>query len=155
MANHLGLDYIRTTRPPTPVIYDNKEEFKIGGSKIVLQGKTDKVTVVAAGITLHEAIKVAKELGNTRVIDAYSVKPIDAKTIIESAKETGGKIITVEDHRPEGGLGSAVLEAVADQGFRVFQLAVNKIPGSGKMAELLAYEEIDSAAIAKMVKSVR
>jgi transketolase len=154
MAAHEGLDYIRTTRPPTPVIYDNNEEFTLGGSKVVLQSQADKVTVVAAGITLHEALKAAKELGNVRVIDAYSVKPIDAKTITASAKATGGKIVTVEDHRPEGGLGAAVLEAVADQGFKVYQLAVTKIPGSGKMAELLAYEEIDSAAITKLIKTI-
>ncbi len=154
MAKHEGLDYIRTTRPPTPVIYANDEEFMLGGSKVVLQGKNDRVTVVAAGITVHEALKAAKEMGNVRVIDAYSVKPLDSKTIIASAKATGGKIVTVEDHRIEGGLGASVLEAVADQGFKVCQLAVNKIPGSGKMAELLAYEQIDSAAIVKLLKSI-
>jgi transketolase len=154
MAKHEGLDYIRTTRPPTPVIYDNAAEFSLGGSKIVTQGKNDKITVVAAGITLHEALKAAKELGNVRVIDAYSVKPIDKKTIVESARATGGKILVVEDHWIEGGLGAAVLEAVADQGFKIYQLAVTKIPGSGKGNELLSYEEIDSAAIVKMVKSV-
>lgn len=154
MVKHEGLDYLRTSRPPTPVIYDNNEEFPIGGSKILRQSPTDKVTVVAAGITLFEALKAADELGNIRVIDAYSVKPIDKAGLIAAGKATQGKIVVVEDHRVEGGLGSAVIEAVSKEGFKVYQLGVTKIPGSGKMTELMKYVGIDAEAIRKMVKSI-
>lgn len=157
MANHQGLDYLRTTRPPTPVIYQNSEEFSIGGSKILLSSPTDRVTVVAAGITLHQALiaadKLEKEKINVRLIDAYSVKPLDAAAIKQAAQATG-KIITVEDHRIEGGLGDAVSEAVSPLGISLYRLAVTKIPGSGKADELLAYENISANAIARMVKSI-
>lgn len=154
MAQHEGLDYIRTSRPATPVIYDNSEQFLIGGSKILRESPSDRVTIVAAGITVHEALKTAAEIGKIKVIDAYSVKPIDKQGLIDAGKATGGKIITVEDHRVEGGLGSAVLEAVGQEGFKVYQLGVTKIPGSGKMTDLMKWEEIDSEAIGKMVKSI-
>ena len=154
MVKHKGLDYLRTSRPATAVIYDNSEEFPLGGSKILRQSPFDKVTVVTAGITVFEALKASDELGNVRVIDAYSVKPIDKAGLIKAGKATNGKIMVVEDHRVEGGLGSAVLEAVAQEGFKVYQLGVTKIPGSGKMAELLKWEEIDAEAIGKMVKSL-
>lgn len=143
-----GIVYLRTSRPETPILYDEKETFVIGGSK-TFSAKDEKVTVVAAGITLHEALKVQKELP-IRVIDAYSIKPIDVKTLQKAAAETKA-IIVVEDHYPEGGLGEAVQSALAS---RVHHLAVRKTPRSGKMAELLAYEEIDAAAIIKKVKEV-
>ena len=119
MVDRPGIVYIRTTRGETPVIYDPDEMFPIGGSKIVRSSPADAVTLIGAGITLHEAITAADRLAAdgiaARVIDLYSIKPIDAATIVASARETG-RIVTVEDHRPEGGLGEAVLAALADEG---------------------------------------
>jgi len=129
-------------------LYDEKENFEIGGSK-VFSVENEQVTVVAAGITLHEALKAQQEVP-IRVIDAYSIKPIDVATLKKAAAETKA-IIVVEDHYPEGGLGEAVQSVLAS---RVHHLAVRKTPRSGKMAELLAYEEIDAAAIIKKVKEV-
>lgn len=154
MAAHVGLDYLRTTRPATPVIYKNDTAFTLGGSQVLKQSPADKITVVAAGITVHEALKAHEQAGNFTLIDAYSIKPIDAKTIITSAQKTGGKILVVEDHRIEGGLGGAVLEAVAAQGFKVYQLAVTKIPGSGKGSVLLADQGIDAKAILAKIKTI-
>jgi len=126
-----------------------------GGSKVVRGGgKDDRVAVVAAGITVHEALKAADTLAeegiSVRVIDAYSVKPIDAATLRRAAAETGGRLITVEDHWPEGGLGAAVLDVFADEELRprVVKLAVRDMPGSGKPDELLAAAGIDAAHIA-------
>ncbi|MEM2167132.1 MAG: transketolase, partial [Candidatus Bathyarchaeia archaeon] len=111
MANYEGISYIRTTRPRTPVIYDNQEEFHIGGSKVLRRSRNDEATIVAAGITVHEALKAYEKLKadgiNVRVIDLYSVKPLDVETLVRAAEETK-HIITVEDHYPEGGLGEAV-----------------------------------------------
>ncbi|MEM2248044.1 MAG: transketolase, partial [Candidatus Bathyarchaeia archaeon] len=144
MANYEGISYIRTTRPKTPVIYSNDEEFYIGGSKTLRYSKSDEATVVAAGITVHEALKAYEKLKaegiSIRVIDCYSVKPLDAETLIKAAEETK-HIITVEDHYPEGGLG----EAVASLGLRPHILAVRKMPHSGKPEELMAEQGIDSA----------
>lgn len=158
MAKHQGLDYIRTTRPPTPVIYENTENFTIGGSKTVLSSPKDRLTVVSAGITLHESLKAAAALKkqgiNIRVIDAYSVKPIDAKTIKQAAKATHNLVLTVEDHWPEGGLGDSVLNVLADQKVSVHKLAVNQIAGSGKADELMNFEKISAQAIIQTVKSL-
>ncbi|MBU2051733.1 transketolase, partial [Patescibacteria group bacterium] len=157
MAAHKGLDYIRTTRPATPVIYKNDEDFKIGGSKVLIQSATDQVTIVGAGITVHQAMIAADKLEkagvHTRVIDAYSIKPLDAATLIQAAKLTG-KVVTVEDHRIEGGLGEAVMSALAATSAKVYPLGVTKIPGSGKADELLAFEDISANAIVRMVKSL-
>lgn len=158
MANHQGLDYIRTTRPATPVIYKNDEEFVIGGSKTLLQSATDRLTLVAAGITLHQAIIAADKLEKAqipvRVIDAYSVKPLDVKGLTAAARATNNLVLTVEDHRVEGGLGEAVAGALAPLGIKVWHLGVDKIPGSGKPDELLAYENISANSIVRMVKSI-
>lgn len=149
---HKGIVYIRTTRPETPMLYDVDEKFEIGGSK-TFSAKDEKVTVVAAGITLHEALKAQKEIP-IRVIDAYSIKPIDVATLKKAAQETKA-IIVVEDHYPEGGLGEAVKSALADEPkVPIIHLAVRKTPRSGKAAELLAYEEIDAASIIKKVKEL-
>ncbi|MDO8486785.1 MAG: transketolase [Candidatus Curtissbacteria bacterium] len=158
-ANTEGIIYIRTNRPATPVIYKNSEEFKIGGSKVVRSTKSDKLTVVSCGVTLLEAIKAAEELHgegiNIRVIDAYSIKPIDADGIGKAVKETGNLLITVEDHYPQGGLGDAVLEIFAtDDKVKIFKLAVLKMPMSGKGNELLDYEGISKSGIAKKVRQV-
>ncbi len=151
MAEHFGIVYIRTTRAATPVIYNKKEKFVIGGSKVLRQSKKDTATIVAAGITLFEALKAYEELKKknifVRVIDLYSVKPIDKKTLLRAAKETG-RIITVEDHYAEGGLGSAVLEALEGK-FPVEVIAVRKMPKSGSPQELLEYEGISAKDIVK------
>jgi transketolase len=159
MADLSGISYIRTTREKLPVIYSPDEKFEIGGSKVVRQSGEDKITVVGAGITLHEAIKAADQLAGegikVRVIDLYSIKPVDKATLHAAAKATG-TIVTVEDHWTEGGVGDAVLEAFTGEinSPRVVKLAVTKMPGSGKPAELLAEAGIDAAHIVSTVKSL-
>lgn len=151
---HKGTVYLRTTRGATPVIYDAFEEFPIGGLKVMRSSAHDSCTVVAAGITLHEALKAHKELTQEgifiRVIDLYSIKPLDAKALRHAAEETGG-VLTVEDHSPEGGVGEAVAGALAGLSLAFASLAVRKIPKSGTPAELLAFEEIDKGAIIKAI----
>jgi len=138
---HEGPVYIRTSRPKTPVIYDNAEQFPIGGLKVLRQGATDTATVIGAGVTLFEALKAydtLKEKGvHIRVIDLYSVQPVDAAALIEAGRATGGRLITVEDHYIAGGLGDAVARAVAPAGLSVRRLAVPEIPRSGTPDELL------------------
>jgi len=157
MAKHRGIAYMRTTRKETPILYRNTDAFAIGGSKVLRASKADVVTVVAAGITLHEALQAhatLKEKGIfIRVIDLYSVKPVDTKTIRKAAKETGG-IISVEDHFAEGGIGEAVRSALAKEPVPVYSLCVRKMPKSGKPEELLAFEEISAKAIIAQVKKV-
>lgn len=153
MANFEGISYIRTTRPKTPVIYNNDEEFHVGGSKVLKCSGNDEATIVAVGITVHEALKAYERLKadgiNVRVIDCYSVKPLDAGTLIKAAEETK-YIITVEDHYPEGGLG----EAVASLGLKPYILAVRKMPHSGKPEELLAEQGIDADGITRKVREI-
>jgi transketolase len=157
MADVDGISYLRTTRADTPVIYGPDEEFPVGGSRIVRDG--DDVTIVAAGITLHEALEAADTLDAegvaARVIDLYSVKPVDVETLRAAARETGA-IVTVEDHWAEGGIGEAVLSALAesDERPRVVRLAVRELPGSGKPAELLAAAGIDAGHIADAARSL-
>lgn len=157
LGAHAGVCYVRTTRQATPVIYDNDEQFPLGGSKTLRTSARDVATVAAAGITLHEALdayEVLKKEGIlVRVIDLYSVKPVDMKTLKKAAKETG-VIVAVEDHHAEGGLGEAVASALAPYAAIVESLAVRKMPRSGKPAELLEYEGISSAAIVKKVLTV-
>jgi transketolase len=154
MAELDGISYIRTTRANTPVIYDADEEFPVGGSKVVRSSDDDEVAIVGAGITLHEALKAADMLAedgiSARVIDLYSVKPIDAETL--QAIDT--PILTVEDHWPEGGIGEAVLAALgaAEERPPVVQLAVREMPSSGKPAELLAAAGIDAASIVQAAR---
>jgi transketolase len=143
MADKDGIVFLRTLRPKTPVIYDASEDFSIGGSKTVRSSDDDAVTVIASGITLHEATKAADELHESgiavRVIDAYSIKPIDGDTIRAAVRATGGKVIAVEDHWPEGGLGEAVLSALSEESEALHfeHLAVEIMPGSGGSAELM------------------
>jgi transketolase len=138
-AAHDGIVYLRTLRQGTPVIYDNDEEFPIGGSKVLRQRHGDRLTLVGAGATVHEALTASDTLQRSgvsvRVIDAYSIKPIDVATL-RSAADTTGLIVTVEDHYPAGGLGEAVLHALADRPVPVTMLAVNKTPMSGTGEEL-------------------
>ena len=157
-ANHNGNVFIRTTRAATEYVYDADDtDFRIGGSRVVQSSDKDAVTVVASGITLHEALKAYHELKRQgifiRVIDLYSIKPIDTETLHQAAEETKA-IITVEDHYPEGGLGEAVTACLAGQDVIVHILAVQKMPRSGKPAELLAMEEIDADAIIKKIKQI-
>jgi len=139
-AAYQGPVYLRTSRPKTPVIYDNGEQFPIGGLKLVRKSDKDKATVIGAGVTLFEALKAHDELKaqgvHIRVIDLYSVQPIDAASLIEAGRQTG-RLITVEDHYAAGGLGDAVARAVAPAGLTVTRLAVPEIPRSGKPDELL------------------
>jgi transketolase len=136
-----GPAYIRTSRPKTPVIYGADEKFVVGGSKVLRESADDVATVVGAGVTVFEALKAYDRLkaqGTTiRVIDAYSVRPIDATTLTRAARQTGGRVITVEDHYVRGGLGDAVADAIAPERFAVHRLAVREIPRSGKPEELL------------------
>ena len=138
-------------------MYANDERFPIGGSKILMRSKEDRATVIGAGITVHEALKAGEMLAaegiRVRVIDAYSVKPVDRATILASAKETGGKVIVVEDHYEEGGLGDAVLNAVGNAA-QVVKLAVREIPRSGPPEALLDAYGISSKHVAKAVKSL-
>ncbi len=156
-AKHKGLVYLRTARKETPVIYDNEEAFPIGGSKTLRRSDDDKATIIAAGITVNETLKAHEQLKkegiDVRVIDAYSVKPLDTETILAAAKETG-QLLTIEDHYAEGGLGEAVMSALAPFGMQVHQLAVRKMPKSGKPEELLEYAEISSNAIVRKVREI-
>lgn len=155
-AQYRGICYIRSSRPKTPVLYSNDEQFPIGGSKVLRKSQTDRVTVIGAGITLHEALKAASQLEQEgiaiRIIDAYCVKPIDAKGILAAARETNGRIVVVEDHYEEGGLGDAVLEAVGNQA-KVVKLGVHEIPRSGPPEALIEKYGISSKQIVAAVKS--
>jgi transketolase len=158
MARTRGLAFLRTSRPKTPVIYNNNEEFPIGGAKIVRQSANDKITVVAAGVTLFEALKAADALAaegtNIAVIDAYSIKPLGKDIIKAAAAKTDNLVLTIEDHYPEGGLGDTVAGELSSDGIRVHKLAVFDLPRSGKPEELLAKYGIDSAAIVRKVKAL-
>jgi len=156
MAQHKGLCFLRTSRPKTPVIYGNDETFPIGGAKVLRTG--DKATVVAAGVTLFEALKAADQLlaegVKITVVDAYSIKPLGKAEILAAAQKTNLTVITVEDHYAEGGLGDAVAGELSSAGVKVHKLAVNGLPRSGHAAELMAAFGIDAAAIVKKVKSL-
>jgi transketolase len=160
MADTEGIVFLRTLRPNTPVIYDADEEFAVGGSRVVRSADDDDdVTLVGAGVTVHEALKAAEALEeegiSARVIDLYSIKPIDADTL-QAAAETTGRIVTVEDHFPEGGVGEAVIAALAnsDERPRVVQLAVREMPRSGKPEELLSAYGIDAEHIAAAARQL-
>jgi transketolase len=166
MVEQPGIVFLRTTREKTPVIYGPDEQFPVGGSKVVRQSGEDRVTVVAAGITLHEALKAYETLKGEglaiRVIDAYSVKPIDAPTLHEAARATDGRIVVVEDHWAEGGLGDAVLsafagtEAGAPDGVlpRVTKLAVHAMPGSATPEQQLEVAGISADHIVDAVRTL-
>jgi len=164
MADREGISYIRTTREKTPLVYGADVAFRIGGSSVVRGGGADdQAAIVAAGITLHEAVKAADELKDAgilvRVIDLYSVKPIDTEALVEALGATGGQLVVVEDHWVEGGIGDAVLAAIAEAGamgelvgYR--HLAVREMPGSGKPAELLDAAGISASHIVAAVKDL-
>ncbi len=143
MAQHPGVVYMRTTRGAYPVLYSPDESFPIGGAKVVRSGSNDQVTLVGAGVTLHNCLAAADRLSgdgiHARVVDVYSLKPIDRETLVAAAKATGDRVVVVEDHYPEGGIGSAVLEAFNDAGHpvQIVHLAVHGLPGSGTPDELM------------------
>jgi transketolase len=156
-VRHSGLCYIRTTRPATPLLYSTEEPFPIGGSKVLRKGDGDAATVIAAGITVFEALKAHDELKKEniglRVIDAYSVQPLDRETIVREAGQTGARVVVAEDHFPAGGLGEAVAAALAGEA-RIVHLCVRELPRSGKPDELLAAYGINACHIVRAVKSL-
>jgi transketolase len=161
MARRPGINYLRTSRPKAPILYSADEKFPVPGFKVLLQGAQDRATVIGAGVTLHEALKAAKELKAQgtplRVIDLYCVKPLDGKALAEQIKATGGRLVTVEDHWPEGGIGEAVLTALTLAGapptkFRL--LAVTAMPHSGKPEELVEAFGISARHIVAAVREI-
>ena len=161
MADLDGVSYLRTTRGAYPVLYEPSEQFPVGGAKVLRSSEEDQVTLIGAGVTVHQCLAAADELRadgiSARVIDLYSVKPIDAGTLTAAAAATGGRIVVAEDHHPEGGLGSAVLDALTGAGraaLSVVHLAVRDMPGSGTSAELLDAAGIDAAHIASAARDL-
>jgi transketolase len=160
MVDLPGISYLRTTREKTPVLYDSDEEFTVGGSRVLRSGSGDRAAIVGAGVTVFEALEAADQLAEdgvpARVIDAYSVKPIDGSTLRRALADTG-LLVVVEDHWIDGGLGDAVLEALAVGGGelsgRVIKLAVTEMPGSGTAEELRDWAGISAAKIARAVRS--
>ncbi len=157
-AYHPGPVYIRTSRPKTPVIYSNDETFSVGGSKVLRESATDVATVISAGVTVFQALAAYDRLKASgtaiRIIDLYSVSPVDRDGLVRAARATGGHLITVEDHYAAGGIGDAVAGAVADAGFTVHRLAVREIPRSGKPDELLDRFGISARHIVEAVQAV-
>jgi transketolase len=157
MADLGGIVYLRTTREKTPVLYGPEERFPVGGSKVLRRSAGDAAAILAAGITLHEALRAHDLLAAdgiaVRVVDLYSVKPIDAATVEACARECGGRLVVVEDHWPEGGLADAVCEAFSGRPApAVTRLAVRGMPGSGTPRELLDAAGIGAEAIADAVR---
>jgi transketolase len=157
-AYHQGPVYIRTSRPKTPVIYSADEAFVVGGLKVLRESAADAATIVAAGVTVFEALKAGDQLKaagtSVRVIDLYSVSPVDRKALIAAGTATGGHIVTVEDHYSAGGIGDAVAEAVGETAIRVHRVAVREIPRSGKPEELLDRYGISARHIVEAVRAV-
>jgi transketolase len=161
MADTAGILYLRTTRGAYPVLYPSNEDFPIGGSKVHHAGPDDQVALIGAGVTLHECLAAADRLSaegiRTRVIDAYSIKPIDRAGLVDACRVTGSRLVVVEDHYPEGGLGSAVLEALADAGvppLHVVHLAVHRLPGSATPPQQLDAAGISSSHIADAARAL-
>jgi len=160
MAERTGVVYMRTTRGAYPVLYGPDEAFPIGGAKVVRSSSHDQVTLVGAGVTLHNCLAAADQLGRdgiaARVVDLYSVKPIDTETLVTAAAATGDRLVVVEDHYPAGGIGSAVLEALNDAGHpaRIVHLAVRGLPGSGTPAELMDAAGISTGHVVQAAREV-
>jgi transketolase len=161
MAGTAGISYLRTTRGNYPVLYPDGEPFAIGGSKTLRESGHDQVTLIGAGVTLHAALAAADNLAEdgiaARVIDAYSIKPIDGATLASAAAATGGRIVVAEDHHPEGGLGSAVIDSLVADGItdlHIAHLAVRDMPGSGTGEELLAWAGVDADHIATAARDL-
>jgi transketolase len=160
MAGRSGVVYLRTTRGAYPVLYGPDETFPVGGAKVVRSSPDDQVTLAGAGVTLHNCLAAADELGRdgirARVLDVYSVKPIDTQTLITAANATRGRLVVVEDHYPAGGIGSAVLEALSDAGHpaRIAHLAVQSLPGSGTPAELMEAAGISAGRVVQAAREL-
>jgi transketolase len=160
MAERTGIVYMRTTRGAYPVLYGPEEAFPIGGAKVVRSSPDDQVTLVGAGVTLHNCLAAADQLGRdgirARVLDLYSVKPIDTDTLVAAAAATGDRLVVVEDHYPAGGIGSAVLEALNDAGHpvRIVHLAVRGLPGSGTAEELMEAAGISAGRVAQAAREL-
>jgi transketolase len=157
-AEHRGIVYIRTSRPKTPIVHSADTQFEIGRANVIRRSDKDVASIVTSGVTLFEALAAHDQLASegiaVRVIDLFSVKPIDEQTLRSSGSETKSVIITIEDHAAWGGIGDAVAGAVAPLGIRVHQLGVREVPRSGKPEELLAAYGIDRTAIVRAVRSV-
>ena len=159
MADGNGIRYLRTTRGATPVIYGPNDEFPIGGSRVLRYSEADEVTLVGAGVTVHQALRAADQLAGdgipARVIDLYSIKPVDVDTLLAAARDTG-RLVTVEDHRPEGGLGDAVCEAVAGamRPPMIRRLAVRDMPASATPTEQLRAAGLDADTIAASARDL-
>ena len=158
MANHQGMVYMRTSRPKTPILYGPQETFSIGGSKVLKQSAKDQLTIVCAGITVFEALKAYEDLQKAgitvRVIDLYSVSPIDTATLQEAARATNHKLLTVEDHYLHGGIGDAVLSALAKEGVHLHKMGIQQIPHSGKPNQLIDHYGISARCIVEQVKQL-
>jgi len=159
-ANTKGLCYIRLSRPATEVLYDNDEEFAVGKAKIITKSDNDCVLIIAAGITLSQAVPAVEQLAakgiNARLMDPFTIKPIDAEAIIANAKECGGRILVVEDHYPEGGIGDAVAEVVCDKrDIIVKKQCVREVPRSGPPMVLLEKFGIGTNCIIKAVEDMK
>ena len=157
-AQQRGIHYLRLTRPKTPILYRADEAFPIGGSKVLRSSPNDRLTIISAGVTLFEALKAHEQLARegiaVRVIDAYSIRPLDADGIRAAAKATGGRVLTVEDHYDDGGLGDAVVNALVSEPVSVTKIAVRDIPRSGKPEELLRLFGLDAEAIAVKAREI-
>jgi transketolase len=160
MAGRGGVVYLRTTRGSYPVLYGPDEIFPVGGAKVVRSSPGDQVTLIGAGVTLHNCLAAADELGrdgiSARVLDLYSVKPLDTQTLLDAATATGDRLVVAEDHYPQGGIGEAVLEALNDarRSARVAHLAVRGLPGSGTPAELMEAAGISSGHIVQAARDL-
>jgi transketolase len=161
MADLEGISYMRTTRGAYPVLYDAAETFPVGGSKVLASADDDQITLIGAGVTLHECLAAADQLAgegiSARVIDLYSVKPVDTATLTAAAAATGGRIVVAEDHHPEGGIGAAVLDALTANGradVDIAHLAVRIMPGSGTGDELLNEAGINASHIADAARGL-
>jgi transketolase len=161
MAERPGISYMRTTRGSYPVLYESGESFPIGGSKVLRSGPDDAVTLIGAGVTLYECLTAADRLAedgiHARVIDLYSIKPVDTETLTAAVAATSGRLVVAEDHHPEGGICSAVTGALLEAGeqtLRVAHLAVREMPGSGTGQELLAAAGIDAEHIAAAARDL-
>ena len=160
MAGTSGIVYLRTTRGAWPVLYPAGETFPIGGSKVLRARRGDQVTLIGAGVTVHQCLRAAGDLAAdgiaARIIDLYSVKPVDQATLADAAAATGGRLVIAEDHYPQGGLGAAVLEALAGTGLplRVRQCAVSGLPGSGTPDELMEAAGISASRIATAAREL-
>ncbi len=160
MAERSGVVYLRTTRGAYPVLYPPDESFPVGGAKVVRSGPDDQVTLIGAGVNLHNCLAAADQLGRdgirARVVDLYSLKPIDTETLLAAADATGDRLVVVEDHYPQGGIGGAVLEAFSDAGrpIRISHLAVSGLPGSGTPAELMEAAGISADKITQAAREL-